>query len=123
MLNNKKISIVGSKIQVLAVSGVHVTDIDLAGKTLVPSFRDGRAYFSNFASLVIGHWSLVIGHWSLVHNYCSHRMQVQNILRRLLKWLNNGIQPKTEHSLVGFWATALMTVLLQRTLLNEARSR
>jgi predicted amidohydrolase YtcJ len=53
-LNNKKISNVGSKIQVLAVSGVHVTDIDLAGKTLVPSFRDGRAYFSNFASQVIG---------------------------------------------------------------------
>ncbi|MEH6557304.1 MAG: amidohydrolase [Oceanicoccus sp.] len=54
IVNDEKISFVGSKKEALLKIGENHVTIDLAGKTLMPGFIDGHAHFSNFSAQAIG---------------------------------------------------------------------
>ena len=54
VVENDKISFVGSKKEALAIAGENYNDVDLAGKVLLPGFIDAHAHFSNFATQAVG---------------------------------------------------------------------
>jgi predicted amidohydrolase YtcJ len=54
VVKNDKISFVGSKAEALKMAGESFTEVDLAGKVLLPGFIDGHAHFSNFATQAVG---------------------------------------------------------------------
>jgi predicted amidohydrolase YtcJ len=54
LVDGEIIKFAGSLKEALALTTANYTEIDLAGKTLLPGFIDGHAHFSNFASQAIG---------------------------------------------------------------------